>query len=75
MAGTLKVDTLNADSNLALKIANTAVAYIDSTGLKMSGSNLQFSSGGTLAVGRKETTCGDGQVAGCYRRRGLNEVI
>ena len=43
MAGTLKVDNLNADSNLALKIANTAVAFIDSTGLKMSGSNLQFS--------------------------------
>ena len=50
MAGTLKVDNLNADSNLALKIANTAVAFIDSTGLKMSGSNLQFSGGGTLNV-------------------------
>ena len=50
MAGTLKVDSINADSNLALKIANTAVAFIDSTGLKMSGSNLQFSGGGTLNV-------------------------
>ena len=50
MAGTLKVDSINADSNLALKIANTAVAFIDSTGLKMSGSNLQFSGGGTLTV-------------------------
>lgn len=50
MAGQLKVDSINADSNLALKIANTAVAFVDSTGLKMSGSNLQFSGGGTLTV-------------------------
>jgi hypothetical protein len=50
MAGVLKVDSINADSNLSFRIANTAVAFIDSTGLKMSGSNLQFSGGGTLNV-------------------------
>jgi len=43
MAGTLKVDNLNADSNLALKIANTAVGYIDSTGLRIVNGNLVLS--------------------------------
>ena len=33
MAGQIKVDSINADSNLALKIANTTVAFIDSSGL------------------------------------------
>lgn len=48
MAGQLKVDNINADSNLALKIANTAVAYIDSTGLKPVSGNLVL--GGTQVV-------------------------
>ena len=50
MAGTLKVDTLNADSNLALKIANTAVAYIDSNGLRPSSGNVSLDATGTTGV-------------------------
>ena len=42
MAGTLKVDSINADSNLALKIANTAVAFIDATGLRPVAGNLNL---------------------------------
>jgi len=48
MAGTLKVDNLNADSNLALKIANTAVAYLGSGGLTIVGNSLNV--GGTQIV-------------------------
>jgi hypothetical protein len=45
MAGTIKVDSINADSNLALKIANTTVASVNSTGV------LQFNSGfGSVAT-------------------------
>jgi hypothetical protein len=42
MAGTIKVDSINADSNLALKIANTAVAFIDATGLRPVAGNLNL---------------------------------
>jgi hypothetical protein len=42
MAGVLKVDSINADSNLALKIANTAVAFIDATGLRPVAGNLNL---------------------------------
>ena len=42
MAGTIKVDSINADSNLALKIANTAVAFIDSSGLRPVGGNVNL---------------------------------
>ena len=42
MAGVLKVDSINADSNLALKIANTAVAFIDSSGLRPVGGNVNL---------------------------------
>ena len=42
MAGTLKVDSINADSNLALKIANTAVAFIDASGLRPVAGNLNL---------------------------------
>ena len=42
MAGTLKVDSINADSNLALKIANTAVAFIDATGLRPTSGNVSL---------------------------------
>jgi hypothetical protein len=42
MSGTLKVDSINADSNLALKIANTAVAFIDATGLRPVAGNLNL---------------------------------
>jgi hypothetical protein len=51
MAGTLKVDNLNADSNLALKIANTAVAFIDSNGLRPVSGNLNLDATGTTGVG------------------------
>ena len=42
MAGQIKVDSINADSNLALKIANTAVAFIDATGLRPVAGNLNL---------------------------------
>ena len=42
MSGTLKVDSINADSNLALKIANTAVAFIDSNGLRPTSGNVSL---------------------------------
>ena len=42
MAGTLKVDSINADSNLTLRIANTAVAFIDATGLRPLAGNLNL---------------------------------
>ena len=53
MAGILKVDTLQSDSNLALKIATANVAFIDSTGLNVVGGNLtigatQFAEGGQV---------------------------
>ena len=42
MAGQIKVDSINADSNLALKIANTAVAFIDSSGLRPTSGNVNL---------------------------------
>jgi hypothetical protein len=53
MAGVIKVDTLQSDSNLALKIATANVAFIDSTGLNVVGGNLtigatQFAEGGQV---------------------------
>ena len=42
MAGQIKVDSINADSNLALKIANTAVAFIDSSGLRPISGNVNL---------------------------------
>jgi hypothetical protein len=53
LAGILKVDTLQSDSNLALKIATANVAFIDSNGLSVVGGNLtigatQFAEGGQI---------------------------
>ena len=42
MAGQIKVDSINADSNLTLKIANTAVAFIDATGLRPTSGNVSL---------------------------------
>ena len=50
MAGTLKVDSINADSNLTLRIANTAVAFIDSNGLRPSSGNVSLDATGTTGV-------------------------
>jgi len=50
MAGVLKVDSINADSNLALKIANTAVAFIDSTGLRPVSGNVSLDATATSKV-------------------------
>jgi hypothetical protein len=50
MAGQLKIDSINADSNLALKIANTAVAFIDSNGLRPVSGNLSLDSTGTTGI-------------------------
>jgi hypothetical protein len=53
LAGILRVDTLQSDSNLALKIATANVAFIDSNGLNVVGGNLtigatQFAEGGQI---------------------------
>jgi hypothetical protein len=53
LAGILRVDTLESDSNLALKIATANVAFIDSNGLNVVGGNLtigatQFAEGGQI---------------------------
>ena len=50
MAGVLKVDSINADSNLALKIANTAVAFIDSSGLRPVSGNVSLDATATSKV-------------------------
>ena len=50
MAGVLKVDSINADSNLTLRIANTAVAFIDSNGLRPSSGNVSLDATGTTGV-------------------------
>jgi hypothetical protein len=50
MAGTLKVDSINADSNLSFRIANTAVAFIDSNGLRPTSGNVSLDSTGTTGV-------------------------
>jgi hypothetical protein len=50
MAGVLKVDSINADSNLSFRIANTAVAFIDSNGLRPVSGNLSLDSTGTTGV-------------------------
>ena len=51
MAGQLKVDSINADSNLTLRIANTAVAFIDSNGLRPSSGNVSLDATGTTGIG------------------------
>jgi len=50
MAGQLKVDSINADSNLTLRIANTAVAFIDSNGLRPTSGNVSLDATGTTGV-------------------------
>jgi hypothetical protein len=50
MAGQLKVDSINADSNLSFRIANTAVAFIDSNGLRPTSGNVSLDSTGTTGV-------------------------
>jgi len=48
MAGILKVDQVQSDSNLAFAIAGSNVAYMNSTGLQMTGSTLSL--GGTTII-------------------------
>ena len=50
MAGQLKVDSINADSNLSLRIANTAVAFIDSNGLRPTSGSVSLDSTGTTGI-------------------------
>jgi len=50
MAGQLKVDSINADSNLSFRIANTAVAFIDSNGLRPTSGNVSLDSTGTTGI-------------------------
>ena len=50
MAGQIKVDSINADSNLTLKIANTAVAFIDSSGLRPVSGNVSLDATATSKV-------------------------
>jgi hypothetical protein len=69
MAGTLKVDSINADSNLALKIANTAVAYIDSNGLRPTSGNVSLDSTGTTGVRSPAANTLVGYTGGVERLR------
>ena len=48
MAGILKVDQVQSDSNLSFQIAGANVAYMNSTGLQMTGSTLSL--GGTTII-------------------------
>jgi len=50
MAGQLKVDSINADSNLSFRIANTAVAFIDSNGLRPTSGSVSLDSTGTTGI-------------------------
>lgn len=52
MAGILKVDRLQSDSNLALSIASANVAFIDATGLKFVGNNLSLSGTNVISSGK-----------------------
>jgi hypothetical protein len=52
MAGILKVDQLQSDSNLALSIASANVAFVDSTGLKFVGNNLSLSGNNVISSGK-----------------------
>jgi hypothetical protein len=69
MAGQLKVDSINADSNLALKIANTAVAFIDSNGLRPTSGNVSLDSTGTTGVGSPAANTLVGYTGGVERLR------
>ena len=48
MAGILKVDQVQSDSNLSFQVAGANVAYMNSTGLQMTGSTLSL--GGTTII-------------------------
>lgn len=50
MAGILKVDRVQSDSNLAFQVAGSNVAYMNSTGLQMTGSQLSLG-GATIIPG------------------------
>ena len=56
MAGILKVDQLQSDSNLALKIASANVAFVDSSGLRVVGSNLSVAGTSVISSGKVPTT-------------------
>jgi hypothetical protein len=56
MAGILKVDQLQSDSNLALKIASANVAFVDSTGLRIVGNNLNLANTNVISSGKLLTT-------------------
>ena len=48
MAGILKVDQVQSDSNLSFQVAGANVAYMNSTGLQMTGGSLSL--GGTTII-------------------------
>lgn len=56
MAGILKVDQLQSDSNLALKIASANVAFVDSTGLRLVGNNLNLANTNVISSGKLVTS-------------------
>ncbi len=56
MAGILKVDQLQSDSNLALKIATANVAFVDSTGLRLVGNNLNLANTNVISSGKLVTS-------------------
>jgi hypothetical protein len=56
MAGILKVDQLQSDSNLAFNVAGANVAFMDATNLKMTSSNLSLAGTNVITNGKLLTT-------------------
>jgi hypothetical protein len=52
MAGILKVDQVQSDSNLAFNIAGSNVAFMNATSLQVVGSNLSFAGNNVITSGR-----------------------
>jgi hypothetical protein len=55
MAGILKVDRVQSDSNLAFNVASSNVAFMDSTGMKIVGSNLTVAGNTVFSSGKVPT--------------------
>jgi hypothetical protein len=52
MAGILKVDRVQSDSNLAFNVASSNVAFMNSTGLTVVGANLSVAGNNVITTGR-----------------------
>jgi len=65
LAGIIKVDTIQSDTNVALKIATANVAFLDATGLNMVGGNLTVGGTSFISGGEIQTSAiADGAITG-----------